>query len=544
MIIKTKRKINKIKAFSIAEMLIVFMIVALIALLSVPIAKKKVKKETKIHGKIVCTLNSNGEHIMWKKGLSGTADNPSSWAVTKEKTKCIMDIPLKVRNVTITAIGGGGGGSAAAKEYKKWTGDGIIPIQYPGTYRMAAIGSGGAGGVAQCDLNALGNKGEHFSKAGGGGAGGIALAEFEITEDTTQLELHTGKGHNNTSTHNPGENGEESYIKRQYLGGSEYIIRSYGGRGGQGNKRQCGNWDKERRKNDGTGARGGSKGGFEYLAASNLYKQKKNYDEDYTGAKDHCSSYDGQGRTYKKCYGYYNYLFSFNSFLDPNSRIGETYKFIDETNIDKQPGRGGNTGSGNTTWQKCSKFDDYCGGHEYYQSHKPEITQANDGLVVVSTTYQYTGEGGKAPVIGQFLDQQFVPSLKKSKLEVTIGSGGLGGLQGENANIDGQDGKPTLIDDLYVLPGGKGGKAKYHTYASFDKIAGENGAQTPLYYKKSKPKAALGGYVESNDSPSGQTAAGYGGGGGGGGTSTSIYEGKEGAGLGGNGAPGIVIIEW
>ena len=99
-----------------------------------------------------------------------------------------------------------------------------------------------------------------------------------------------------------------------------------------------------------------------------------------------------------------------------------------------------------------------------------------------------------------------------------------------------------MIDDLYGLPGGKGGELKYQEKA-LTNTAGEDGEKTPLYYKN-EPVLGYGGLSGTNSNVNGMISAGYGAGGGGGGIKPSSTGGTASAGKGGDGAPGYVLIEW
>ena len=79
--------------FSLAEAMITILIIGIIALLSVPIAKKIEKKQDQLHGKWICTINKAGQHVMWQKGFPGDSANPDSWQTTGDS--CTFNAPLK-----------------------------------------------------------------------------------------------------------------------------------------------------------------------------------------------------------------------------------------------------------------------------------------------------------------------------------------------------------------------------------------------------------------------------------------------------------------
>ena len=115
---------NRKCVFSLAEAMITILIIGILALLSVPVAKKIVKKDSNPNKGIwMATRNSNGEAVYWKKGM-GNKDNPDKW--TKCNTTCeingqtvsdccVFDSPLNVRNFSLTVVGGGGGGGGAGR---------------------------------------------------------------------------------------------------------------------------------------------------------------------------------------------------------------------------------------------------------------------------------------------------------------------------------------------------------------------------------------------------------------------------------------------
>ena len=108
---------NKKRGFSLAEAMITILIIGILALLSVPVAKKIVKKDSNPNkGTWMATRNSKGEAVYWKKGM-GNKDNPDKW--TKCNTTCeingqvvndccVFESPLNIRNFSLTAVGGGG----------------------------------------------------------------------------------------------------------------------------------------------------------------------------------------------------------------------------------------------------------------------------------------------------------------------------------------------------------------------------------------------------------------------------------------------------
>ena len=211
--------------FSLAEALITILIIGLVAILSVPLCKKLVKKDNNPNkGVWMATRDSKGDAVYWTTGM-GNKDNPDKW--TKCKTQCtingelvddccVFDSPLNVRNFSLTAVGGGGGGAGANVELKKFTSS--FRVDNPGYYRMLAIGGGGAGSLWNCDRSWLKN-------AGGGGTGGLGYAEFTLGDDAKYIYYTVGNGGTNCDYH--GSAGSDSYITIQYANGSSEEDKNY-----------------------------------------------------------------------------------------------------------------------------------------------------------------------------------------------------------------------------------------------------------------------------------------------------------------------------
>lgn len=480
-----KKTTINISAFSLAEALITLLIVALISLATIPVITKKARKEEN-HGKWICTLNSAGQHIQWNTGASGDANNPTTWAVSGNS--CTFQVPSGARNFAITAVAGGGGGAGAQYQNKSWTSD--FAVTYYGKYKLLAIGGGGAGGYSNC------------GNAGGGGAGGIGYIEYNADENTTQIKL--SKGTAGTGEHYDGDSGKPSQIiavtKNPNTGNisETTLLKAEGGTGGHG--RWSNFWGC-----DGNHTGGGSQGNV-------------------TGASGFISynSSAGKGGSTCRtvCFGYTPS--SIQKTI--NDKLG-TFVVYSAEGTDRYyslRGRGGDA------WSSSSRV--YYGLNGY------------DGIALAVTEVYWSGGGGKA---GNYKIRDFYPSFDKKKLTITVGKGGQGGKASTASGVyatKGSDGGATVIDDLYGLPGGKGGELKYQEKA-FSNTAGEDGEKTPLYYKN-EPVLGYGGLSGTNSNVNGMISAGYGAGGGGGGIKSGSAGSKASAGKGGDGAPGYVLIEW
>ena len=509
--------------FSLAEAMITILIIGIIALLSVPIAKKMVKKDKNPNkGMWMATRCGGGQAVYWTKGMANK-DNPCKW--TKCNTTCevngktyydccVFDSPLNVRNFSLEAVGGGGGGATATKMLKTYTGNTTYRLEAPGEYRMVAIGAGGAGGMSECDKS-----GSHFLQAGGGGAGGAGYATVYMGDDTTKFELNEGYGVNNTSTKGGGSKGGDSYIRR-YTVGNNYknIIYAEGGNGGEGFWHNCNSYTNNNH-NGGRGT-GGSNGNVRFEDSS--YIEKGTYKTE--NAKTRCSSYNGYSRVI--CYGYVNDRTAFNDYLKENI-----------SSSDFSYGRGGNTGS--------SKKKDWIGNFTYYDD-RTESTRSKDGFVTAVTYLLRAGTGGHAAVYFS----EHIPKFDTNKVIVVIGRGGSSGMSNASFTTpetqNGKDGENTYVGSK-IYPGGKGGV--YKSLTASKSTPGGNGEPTTMP-SRTAPTVIYGGLAdkdgnldENSDSVNGENAVGYGAGGGGAGILVKDFHDVV-TGRGGNGAPGYVKISW
>ena len=490
-----KKTTINISAFSLAEALITLLIVALISLATIPVITKKARKEEN-HGKWICTLNSAGQHIQWNTGASGNANNPTTWAVSGNS--CTFQVPSGARNFAITAVAGGGGGAGAQYQNRSWTSD--FAVTYYGKYKMAAIGGGGGGGSQDGAANC---------RPGGGGAGGVGYAEFNLDENTTQIKIIKGTA---CSTGNSnGCNGSASVITQVYKNSTgntqtKVLLQANGGNGGRGT------WTNLIGKCI-SGNRNPTQGTVSFGSGAS---KTKSFNSSYGNGNNICSS--------THCFGYtpVSSQKTFNDLIKPYSAfVTSVSPGTQVTNYYiNQIGRGGD----------CTTAT---GGYP---------RSGIDGFAMVSTEIYWAGGAGKA---GNYKIRDFYPSFDKKKLTITVGQGGKGGNAGTTSGgyaTKGSDGGATVIDDLYGLPGGKGGELKYEEKA-LTNTAGEDGEKTPLYYKN-EPVLGYGGLSGTNSTVNGMTSAGYGAGGGGGGIKPGSAAGTASAGKGGDGAPGYVLIEW
>ncbi len=488
--------------FSLAEALITILIIGLVAILSVPLCKKLVKKDNNPNkGVWMATRDSKGDAVYWTTGM-GNKDNPDKW--TKCKTQCtingelvddccVFDSPLNVRNFSLTAVGGGGGGAGANVELKKFTSS--FRVDNPGYYRMLAIGGGGAGSLWNCDRSWLEN-------AGGGGTGGLGYAEFTLGDDAKYIYYTVGNGGTNCDYH--GSAGSDSYITIQYANGSsEELIRAAGGGGGEGR------WKTTLGLSCNNDLGGGGSGGSVTINSKGTNKQ--------TTTKNGCSSCKNTATPA---------ILDSDVSKNVNEKIG--YKAILSTGTSAQAGTGG-----------------------LPHNHKSVVASkcsGKNGLIAVTSKMVEAGAGGEAGNASS----EFIPKFDSGQVIIYIGKGGKGGVSGtkvqnEEANDTlGVDGEDTYVGSK-VYSGGSGGSHK--NTVSETSTPGGNGMASVVQTRTS-PTVIYGGLSDKDGNLNtsrdvdGEKAEGYGAGGGGGGILVDREKSEIEAGNGGDGAPGYVEIKW
>ena len=223
MTIKTKKS-----GFTIAEALMALLVISLITIASIPvITKKKRVIGTAVHGKWACTLNAQGQHIVF-----GSEQNPYGWTVSGNQ--CYFNPPRDARNFAVSAVGAGGGGagSSMASEYHK--GPKSINVTKYGKYRFYAIGGGGQGGGWNC-WQAFSDSNEW---GWGGATGGSGTGEIDIGSDVSVISIEVGSGGSGGSMN--GAAGGDSVITAYNGPSSKEIIRARGGAGGPERQRSVG----------------------------------------------------------------------------------------------------------------------------------------------------------------------------------------------------------------------------------------------------------------------------------------------------------------
>ena len=553
-------KKNKfVPAFSLAEALITLLVVCLITLASIPVlTKKKRTTSASEHGRWMCTLNSQGKHVVWSTNSSGSIDNPDTWDLA-DSDSCTFVPPINARNFAISLSGGGGGGAGVQVINESTILNTDFAVNVPGYYDFLAVGAGGTGG-GTTDVDGKSNS----------GAQGAAIAMRVFLDDSVErVELTKGtvrtdeNGGNNNGF--PGNASTVKVFGKDKSTGQSYedlLINAGGGAGGKGGTRGADDVRETRKaSNPGTGT-----------------VSKKRFSLDYrcfgmSGSGTICSSYDNMyggfsrdsySNMQKRCTNGYLGLVEqqeLNKFF--RNKNNSVLAIFPEQNCDSKSAAFDRTLNYDhlTATQQVIRRK-FCampgiggGARESYspcttggESNKGGRTGTH-GIVMASTKYFRTGDGGEA---GESAKNLFYPKIEAKKIKVYIGAGGKGSESGA-----GEDGGSTRIegDNIAIMPvsGGKGGKMNADSLSAMQTTAGGNGEKSGLFFDV-EPELPLGGL--NYEDPEAQTGAynssengiksniGYGSGGGAGAIKFDPNTGQYTKGKGADGAPGAVIIEW
>lgn len=141
----------KNKAFTLAESLILLLIVSLLAAALIPVITKK-HKDVAAHGKWICTLNANGQHV-----IKTIIDGKDSGYKTTGASSCTFTPPANAKNFKLLAVGGGGGGAGGKSGDEDIVFDSrggeesyAGNVTKEGTYTIVGVGGGGGGGGMGC----------------------------------------------------------------------------------------------------------------------------------------------------------------------------------------------------------------------------------------------------------------------------------------------------------------------------------------------------------------------------------------------------------
>lgn len=196
---------EKKRGFSLAEALITLTIIALVAVGSVPLLKKK-KDPAKIvpHGNWTCVRTGS-----WTYRAQMTVNG--STTTTTSSDGCTFDPPAQAKNFSVKVIGGGGGGAAGTRPRPTMIyNSGSVTVPESGEYTLAISGGGGAGGGLRCGTITM-----------GGGSGGYVVENVVLNKDKSYY-VTIGSGGSCQ-----GCNGSSSSFS-----GDQYYITATGGKGG------------------------------------------------------------------------------------------------------------------------------------------------------------------------------------------------------------------------------------------------------------------------------------------------------------------------
>ena len=473
-------------------------------------------------------------------------------------TKLVRDD--KVRRFAITAIGGGGGGASGDSSSKNpmvfTSGEGTFEPETDGAYYVLLIGGGGGGGGRSCGTLGTGH----------GASGGVISGIFRLTKSRS-YHVNIGKGAEGNDEQDPALTGESSviYVRQGNLTLKKHAIVATPGEGGYGRVHK--NWISSRCKSkyitkcDGANTK--------QCAASLVLGQifGTGGQKEYSG---HITCDGGRGAGCKAPAGGCDL-----------SQKGDSFVQLSGGNVCFEGVDGGEWNTGgiicNGATGNCDpKFDldgipmkdiigpelvrgEYGnGGPGTTGSHNKDRIPGKGGFAMVFPVSMTAGGGGDSGHNSYYVFKNL--PKKDVEYKVNLGKGGKGagqGLTGDelaaSANKDGKPGTASSFGTIVIGDGGAGGTAgfdhwpkdgSYNQTASLTQvIKGENGRTPRIKSTKnevsdlSRPADGKGGAVASKDEIDGRDGASWGGGGGGGGLFNKF-------GMGGNGADGVVIVQW
>lgn len=150
------QKVQKVLAFTLAEILITMIVITLVTLASVPAIKKsrEYRETTKDKNSWVAlyeapTGGGSPQLVVYENGVKKTGADYIGGSGSSQYAK--FTPPEGISRFNVTVIGGGGGGAAGfgekttAKEYFAEGVDKVFVPQHDGRYQVVVIGGGGAG---------------------------------------------------------------------------------------------------------------------------------------------------------------------------------------------------------------------------------------------------------------------------------------------------------------------------------------------------------------------------------------------------------------
>lgn len=152
---------KRIRAFSLAEVLVTMLILMIVTLVSAPVITKKRIKNERPHGVWECKLDANMRHV------STTTIEKQPVITSLPGDFCTFGPQVNAERYSVNVIGGGGGGASGttfsvdAASYGNSVG---YKVAADGQYDVLVVGGGGGGSAK---LRSMGNR--------GGGAGGVLV---------------------------------------------------------------------------------------------------------------------------------------------------------------------------------------------------------------------------------------------------------------------------------------------------------------------------------------------------------------------------------
>lgn len=211
-VIDTK-KIRIFNAFTLAETLITMVIVALVALFSVPVIKKS--RVVMEHGvdKNYWNAYYKGDTLYVCSKNEGGSESCTQQAAGVDTVQ--FTPPAGVNRFNVTVVGGGGGGAAgfannrSVRDFHADSKVQLYKIPATGVYKIVAIGGGGggAGGASDCD-------------GGSGVSAGGVIASANLTKDDI-LSIYVGNG-GTPGTYSKFSNDHHGSINKMAVKGNVY----------------------------------------------------------------------------------------------------------------------------------------------------------------------------------------------------------------------------------------------------------------------------------------------------------------------------------
>lgn len=497
-----KNKINPKRpfyGFSLAEALITLLIVCLITLASVPVLTKKhrnkilsaSKENTNEHGKYLCYLK-NGVHNYHSEINGETKDE------TLETDYCEFEPPKDAKDYTIMVIGGGGsgGGSYTRDEFKAFRSSEFYTVPEDGHYLFLLIGAGGGSNGSSYDV-----KNNFYDD--NICSGGIILSRHFFAKGS-KLELNVGKGGSPFTVGgvDATDGGDTSLI---------YDIQKFVATGGGASV-----------------SFGTCHPGIPNGRMSDNYYVGPNYDKANKAGLPYYLPNDEFKDNLQR-------MLSYQVYPPPGCTATKDDKL------------------GSSSGQACSMFFLYS-SISSCDSERASMQALRgygaDGYAAILSNEKYCGEGGQAAQVNTYGKYKL-----DGKIRIIVGAGG------KSASVNsvfGEDGKFSKFGNIFVSQGGIGGKSTTAACISTgDVISGENG-QVSAFVKDPKLVGACGGntscvmadvdgnaysILKDKVGSNGFNALSYGSGGGGGAYGPS-FKGNTEYGVGGDGADGMVYVEW